>query len=114
MKADKGPFEIVDADDDACDQGVAFRNYACACYQTCLGIAAGLNWDDFSCTNCSGEVDQALLWQIRQVQRKDGLVKKLCEVPGATCYDSSEGEAGTPKLQLVSNNKKVKNVANES
>lgn len=77
-------------------EGVNFpqptRNYDCANYDTCLSIAGGLDWDDFTCRGCVGEVNQSLYWQIRQAQRKDSLVKEICEVPGAVLVqrDSSE------------------------
>ena len=96
-----GPFELDESEDES-ELYLEFRNYECDCYKTCLGIAAGLNWDDFSCRGCCGEVDQSLLWQVRQEQRKDGLVKKLCSVPGAACFESEERTPNeVPALKLV-------------
>jgi hypothetical protein len=110
MNAKKyGPFELKESEGDFCPDD-EFRDYDCDCYQTCLGVAAGLNWDDFSCNGCCGQVNESLLWQVRQAQRKDGLIKKLCAVPGATCFESDDtAESGVPSLRLVSSQKSVAN-----
>ena len=56
------------------------RNYDCKHYETCLDLAASLNWSSFTCTGCSGEVNSALLWRAHQNQRKDSVAKALCDL----------------------------------
>jgi len=56
------------------------RQYDCKHYETCLDLAASLNWISFSCKGCVGEVNQALYWRAHQVQRKDSVARALCEL----------------------------------
>ena len=76
-----GPFQIIDID---CRGGVDSpispprRRYSCEHYDTCLDLAAALNWDNYTCRGCSGNVDQKLLWRARQEIRKDKFVRAIC------------------------------------
>jgi hypothetical protein len=56
------------------------RRYGCDHYDTCLDLAASLNWASFTCKGCSGEVNRALYWRAHQRQRKDSVAKALCEL----------------------------------
>ena len=56
------------------------RKYDCEHYETCLDLAASLNWASFTCGGCSGEVNSALLWRAHQNQRKDSVAKALCDL----------------------------------
>jgi hypothetical protein len=78
------------------------RNYDCKHYETCLDLAASLNWSSFTCQGCSGEVNSALLWRAHQNQRKDSVAKALCDLkpiekvsglkPSVECEPSAESE----------------------
>ncbi len=79
-----GPFQIID------DQSCASmekpvdgprRRYDCANYEKCLNLAAALNWDNFTCRGCSGEVNETLYWRAYQAMKKDNFVKEICELP---------------------------------
>lgn len=79
-----GPFQIIDSHAAAPSESPAIpprRRYECVNYETCLNLAAALNWDNFTCRGCSGEVDESLLWRARQAFKRDAIVKALCEVP---------------------------------
>lgn len=57
------------------------RRHECPNYSTCLDLAAALDWDNFTCRGCSGEVNPALIWQARVAESKDPLVSKICALP---------------------------------
>lgn len=80
-----GPFQIIDLESrGSCNNPVAppRRRYSCEHYETCLDLAAALNWDNYTCRGCSGIVDQKLLWRARQEIRKDKFVRAICnDVP---------------------------------
>jgi hypothetical protein len=54
------------------------RDYACENYDTCLGLAAALDWESFTCKNCSRCIDQQLMWRARHRLKKDGALAKIC------------------------------------
>ena len=54
------------------------RNHDCNNYNRCLNIAAALNWDDFTCSNCIGKIHPNLIWQARQARRSDQVAKRIC------------------------------------
>ena len=65
----KGPFQIIiDVEDNwpFTKSGFSERIHSCIYYQTCLEIAATLDWDDFSCRNCTGSINQAILVQAEE------------------------------------------------
>jgi hypothetical protein len=85
-----GPFQIIRSDESGGPNtpGPApRRRYSCANYETCLDLAAAVNWDNFTCRGCSGEIDQALYWRAHQAMKKDGIVKTLCEIPQIKSLD---------------------------
>ena len=53
------------------------RRYECSNYEICLGLAASLNWESFTCRGCSGATNQNLLWRARLTARKDTVAAKL-------------------------------------
>lgn len=57
------------------------RNYECGHYNTCLSLAAALNWESFSCGGCGGCVDKKLLWRAHHVLRKNNALKVICDLP---------------------------------
>lgn len=81
MKKTTGPFKIVEAKSDCENQADHFRNYDCNNYDTCLSLAAALDWDSFHCCECTGVIDSAILWQARQAQRRDKVVNRICDIP---------------------------------
>ncbi len=79
-----GPFQIIENESLDFPLEPPRRRYSCPRYDTCLNLAAALNWDSFTCRGCSGEANQALFWRARQEFRKDGVVRKICdEIPDA-------------------------------
>ena len=84
MLGKPGPFQIIESE--GCgnvDAPIAAprRRHGCQCYDTCLDLAAALNWDNFTCRGCSGSIDSSLFWRARQAQKKDAVVKTLCDFP---------------------------------
>ena len=80
-----GPFQVIENDGDGdVENPIAAprRRYSCDHYQTCLDLACALNWDNFTCRGCSGNVDRTLLWRAQSAQKKDGVARKLCHLPG--------------------------------
>jgi hypothetical protein len=75
MMSKKGPFEAsadtnhisASTEHTYSNQDEIFlpiRRYDCTFYEKCLGIAATLDWKNFECRNCTGEVNTQLLWQV--------------------------------------------------
>ena len=57
------------------------RIYDCPNYETCLGLAAALDWKSFTCHGCCGEVNQQLLWRAHHRIRNNPSLTKLCNLP---------------------------------
>lgn len=79
-----GPFQIIEGEGvGLVDAPVAAprRRYSCNNYATCLDLAAALNWDNFTCRGCNGEVNQNLLWRGHQAKRRDDVAESLCTLP---------------------------------
>lgn len=57
------------------------RRYECGNYETCLDLAATLNWASFTCRRCSGAVNGALQWRAHQIRRRDSVAQALCSLP---------------------------------
>ncbi len=57
------------------------RKYECRNYETCLGLAAALNWKSFTCGSCCGEVNEQLLWRAHHQIRNNPALTKLCALP---------------------------------
>ncbi len=57
------------------------RQYSCANYDTCLDLAAALNWASFTCGSCRGTINEQLLWRARHITRRDSVAKAICELP---------------------------------
>lgn len=74
------------------------RRYECAHYDTCLELAAALNWSSFTCRGCSGEVNESLRWRAGQMARKDSIAKRLCGFPKLVAL-----KGAAPKKPLVEN-----------
>jgi hypothetical protein len=101
MVGKPGPFQIISSSDQkgCVDSPIAAprRRYLCQNYATCLDLAAALNWDNFTCRGCSGEIDAALLWRARTEIRKDRVVSKLCtNIPEIAQHSSNSNETERP------------------
>lgn len=98
-----GPFQIIESDGSGdVDQPIAppRRRYSCPNYDTCLDLAAALNWDNFTCRGCSGEIDGALLWRAKQAQKKDSVAGQLCAIPEIG-YADAEPENSDDIVQIA-------------
>jgi hypothetical protein len=79
-----GPFQIIDIDDAkeaACPVAAPKRRYSCSNYNSCLNIAGALDWDNFTCRGCNGEIEPSTLWRARQAARNEQGMKKLFSFP---------------------------------
>lgn len=79
-----GPFQIIESE--GCGNvdapiSAPRRRYGCDHYDTCLNLAAALNWDSFTCRGCSEEIDEALLWRAKQAEKRDSVARSLCQIP---------------------------------
>ncbi len=99
-----GPFQIIESEVQGhIDNPINAprRRYDCENYETCLVIAAGLNWDSFTCRGCNGDYEQSLYWRAGQEINKDKTVKKICELPKVVVSNdsrkNSENTATTAK-----------------
>jgi hypothetical protein len=113
-----GPFQIIESEvQGSIDNPINAprRRYDCSNYETCLIIAAGLNWDSFTCRGCSGEYEEGLHWRARQEINKDKTVKKICELPTACVTSEINPEAqNTINLRPISDDTfKLKMVVKE-
>lgn len=57
------------------------RAFDCPNYNTCLSLAAALDWKSFTCQGCSRMVNSQLLWRAHQRVRTDPGLAKLCNLP---------------------------------
>jgi hypothetical protein len=102
-RADEGLFPKVQTfavtDLPASTDEVPRRRYDCEMYETCLGLAASLNWESFTCRGCSGQPSENLLWRARVSARKDSVAARLLRAPPVVALNSPtipiEGEQET-------------------
>ena len=57
------------------------RRYDCQHYDTCLSLAAALDWQSFSCAGCSGCVNRKLLWRANNALRRNSALRMICKLP---------------------------------
>ena len=80
-----GPFQVINTPAITAPQDnpnePPRRRYECCNYETCLALAAALNWDSFTCRGCTGEVNETLYWRAAHEIKRDRAVKKICELP---------------------------------
>lgn len=57
------------------------RHYDCPNYDVCLGLAAALDWSSFTCSSCSGSIDQKTLWRAHHRVRNNAMLAALCNLP---------------------------------
>lgn len=97
MLGKPGPFQVIEEEGfGVVDDPVAppRRRFSCRNYEVCLNLAAALNWDNFTCRGCCGDVNSSLLWRARQVMKKDIFVHRLCDIPQIPmiCHTEEEEE----------------------
>lgn len=90
------PLEEISSTPCVCLSTPPIRNHDCKNYSLCLRIAASLNWDNFACQNCSGEncsgeIDQSLLWRAQRECHRDSVVRKICNIPPITVHSIKNG-----------------------
>lgn len=87
-----GPFQIIGNEGNGkVDRPMLAprRRYACENYEKCLNLTAALNWDNFTCRGCSGEICQNLLWRAHQAKRSDKVARRICDIPQIPCIAQS-------------------------
>ena len=95
MVGKPGPFQIIDIEGGPSSVSPSIaprRRYECENYEKCLDIAAALNWDNFTCRGCSGQIDEALFWRARQASKKDVIAHTLCDFPAIKFHRSEESD----------------------
>jgi hypothetical protein len=101
-----GPFQIIECETLDLPSDAPKRRYSCTHYETCLNMAAALNWDNFTCRGCNGEVNSSLLWRAQAESKKDSVVQEICPDFSAKCRKesplerSSQPEVATPYQML--------------
>lgn len=103
-----GPFQVVEAfGSGEVDSPIdpPRRKYDCENYETCLDLAAALNWDNFTCRGCNAEVNQSFLWRAHQAKRKDAVAESICEkLPRIGIHHQNEENApAEPESALAVN-----------
>ena len=101
MLGKPGPFQVIEeVGCGAVDHPVdpPRRRFACSHYDLCLNLAAALNWDNFTCRGCCGDVDSTLLWRARQAIKKDRMARKLCDIPEIITLCREEKHAAELKV----------------
>jgi len=101
MIGTSGPFQIINNDDpkgvDA-PQPPPRRRYMCPNYATCLDVAGALNWDNFTCRGCAGEIDETLLWRAKCAVKKDKNLAKIFKLPNIETVDSESPSEAPPQV----------------
>jgi len=80
----KGPFQLVEDDEELPLHRRGEkprRKFSCPHYHHCLALAAALNWDSFTCRNCCGEMNKALIWRAHHEKKRDKVVNVICDIP---------------------------------
>ena len=76
-----GPFQVIE-DTNSSELGnpseAPRRKYDCINYESCLDLAAALNWDSFTCRGCNQQINNNLVWRAHQAKRHDSIANSLC------------------------------------
>lgn len=92
MAARPGPFRIFAGEGTVTSDGPKpERLFGCGNYNSCLSLAAALNWDSFSCRGCSGAIDETIRWRAKGESRRDASFKSLCNIPNPPVVFSATG-----------------------
>lgn len=96
MIGSPGPFQIIRGDESgSVDSPIRppRRRYLCENYSICLNLSAALNWDNFTCRGCCGEVDQSLIWRAKNSVRNDKDLTEIIELPEPKTVTSTRSES---------------------
>jgi len=101
MAGGPGPFKVIESEEDG-DNSTPLqsplRRYSCENYSGCLNITAALNWDSFTCKDCSGKINEALNWRAHVAQKNDGVAGRICDIPPLEHHESANGSDKVIKL----------------
>ena len=90
MLGEPGPFQIINNEGNGVVENPTMaprRRYSCENYDTCLNLAAAMNWDNFTCRGCCGQVNEKLCWRAHQARKKDNIADRLCAIPDIACHE---------------------------
>ena len=85
-------FQVLTEENDELELNPPVREYECKNYEICLGLAAALNWKSFTCQQCSGDVNQQLLWRAHHKVRNNPSLSKLCGLPMLSASERCDEE----------------------
>jgi hypothetical protein len=97
-----GPLELrpdLTLDDSGRPWRCPERNYSCSNYETCLGVAAALDWESFTCCGCEGSVDSVLVWKAHRAVRHDRRWASLLTLPERSDFVVLDPEETSPEKQ---------------
>ena len=109
MAEKSGPFQVLAKDSNLLADGEGpDRNFACKNYNSCLSLAAALNWESFSCGGCTGTIDETIRWRAKGVSKRDSALRQLCIIPNPSVVRSfitpiAAGEEPTNKTSAPIN-----------
>ena len=89
MIGNPGPFQVIESEGSGIVDSpmtAPRRRYSCENYNTCLDLAAALNWDNFTCRGCCGDVNESMCWRALHAQKKDRIAGRLCSIPAIHCH----------------------------
>jgi hypothetical protein len=66
------------------------RKYDCPHYDSCLGLAAALDWPSFTCSGCDGRINQQLIWRAHHHLRSNPGLSALCNLPSLRALPEEE------------------------
>jgi len=89
MAEKPGPFQVLAKNSNMLDEGeVPDRNFVCKNYNSCLSLAAALNWESFSCNGCTGTIDETIRWRAKVESKRDTTLRQLCVIPNPSVVRS--------------------------
>ncbi|MCB0353629.1 MAG: hypothetical protein KDD64_08900 [Bdellovibrionales bacterium] len=97
MLGKQGPFPVIEdrgSGDVVAPMEPPRRRYSCDNYETCLSLAATLNWDNFTCRGCNGLISENLLWRAHQAHRRDRIAQRICDIPALDCVNDGAKNGG--------------------
>lgn len=102
MLGKPGPFQIIENESLDSPSEAPRRRYDCRNYETCLNLAAALNWDNFTCRGCNALIDESLLWRAQQEAKKDKIVRRICStMPEVSCFSNPKDEPEPDQPLLI-------------
>lgn len=77
------------------------REFDCANYESCLSLAAALDWDSFSCANCNGRMNSQLLWRAHHRLKFDDELARLCDLPPLSPHHKTQSEGPEEVVPII-------------